>query len=97
MDECYFCLVNVKGFNKKNKQHLQYPSIPPAIRPVPHGDQIPVPVFTKLPSIDEDQLTFSTSSAISDEEKECEAWDTDRVSLYSQSELNDLIRDLNLP
>ena len=73
--------VNVKGFNKKNKQHLHYPSIPSAIQPVPHSDQIPVPVFTKLPSIDENQLSSSTSSATSDEEKECEAWDTDRVSL----------------
>ena len=34
LDDCYFCLVNVKGLNKKNKQFLQYPSIPSAIRSV---------------------------------------------------------------
>ena len=50
VDDCYFCLVNVKGFNKKNKQHLQYPNIHSAIRPIPHSDKVPIPIFSKLPS-----------------------------------------------
>ena len=102
VDDCYFCLVNVKGFNKKNKQHLQYPNIHSAIRPIPHSDKVPVPIFTKLPDIDEDQLRSSTPSTNSnddDEEQDIahEAWNAGRVSFYSQSELNDLIRDLNFP
>src|ERR1044072_1204441 len=48
-----FCLVNVKGFNKKNKQYLKYPRIPSAIRPVAHSEEIPVPIFTKLLKIDD--------------------------------------------
>ena len=61
-----------------------------------------IPIFTKLPDIDEDQLRSSTSSTNSDDDDEeqdiaHEAWNAGRVSLYSQSELNDLIRDLNLP
>ena len=100
--DCYFCLVNVKGFNKKNNQHLQYPNIHSAMRPIPHSDKVPVPIFTKLPDIDEDQLRSSTSSTNSDNDDEeqnitPEAWNAGRVSLYSQSELNDLIRDLNCP
>ena len=47
VDDCYFCLVNVKGFNKKNKQHLQYPNIHSAMRPIPHGDKI---LYPFLPS-----------------------------------------------
>ena len=102
VDDCYFCLVNVKGFNKKNKQHLQYSNIHSATRPIPHSDKVLVPIFTKLPDIDEDPLRSSTSSTNSDDDDEeqdiaHEAWNADRVSLYSQSELNDLIRDLNLP
>ena len=102
VDDCYFCLVNVKGFNKKNKQHLQYPNIHSAMRPIPHSDKVLVPIFTKLPDIDEDQLRSSTSSTNSDDDDKeqdiaHEAWNAGRVSLYSQSELNDLIRDLNLP
>ena len=102
VDDCYFYLVNVKGFNKKNKQHLQYPNIHSAVRPIPHSDKVPVPIFTKLPDIDEDQLRSSTSSTNSDDDDEeqdiaHDAWNAGRVSLYSQSELNDLMRDLNLP
>ena len=102
VDDCYFCLVNVKGFNKKNKQHLIYSNIHSAMRPIPHSDKVPVPIFTKLLDIDEDQLRSSTSSTNSDDDNEeqniaHETWNAGRVSLYSQSELNDLIRDLNLP
>ena len=102
VDDCYFCLVNVRGFNKKNKQHLQYPNIHSAMRPIPHSDEVPISTFTKFPDIDEDQFRSSTSSSNSDDDYEKEdiahkAWNADRVSLYSQSELNDLIRDLNLP
>ena len=65
VDDCYRCLVNVKGFNKKNKQHLQYPNIP-----IPHSDKVPVPIFTKLPDIDEDQLRSSASLINSDDDDE---------------------------
>ena len=73
------------------------------MRPIPHSDKVPVTIFTKLPDIDEDQLRSSTSSTNSDDDDDKEqdiaheAWNAGRVSLYSQSELNDLIRDLNFP
>ena len=74
------------------------------MRPISHSDKVSVPIFTKLPDIDEDQLRSSMSSTNSDDgddddEQDIahEAWNAGRVSLYSQSELNDLIQDLNLP
>ena len=87
---------------RKTKQHLQYPNVHSAMRPIPHSDKVPVPIFTKLPDIDEDQLRSSTSSTNSDDDDKeqdiaHEAWNAGRVSLNSQSKLNDLIRDLNLP
>lgn len=39
--DCYFCMTNVKGMNKKNKNKIKYPDIPSAIRPVPHSDDRP--------------------------------------------------------
>ena len=72
------------------------------MQPIPYSDKIPVPIFTKLPDINENQLRSSTSSTNSDDDDDeqdiaHEAWNAGRVSLYSQSKLNDLIRDLNLP
>jgi len=31
------------GMNRKKKQRIGYPNIPYAIRPVPHGEDLPVP------------------------------------------------------
>src|ERR1700755_180262 len=94
-----FCLVNVKGFNKKNKQHLKYPRIPSAILTVAHSEEIPVPIFTKLPKIDYTDL-YSPSS--SDEEDTTDIFqpcdeDCNKPILFTQSALNDLVRDLYLP
>lgn len=55
-DNCYFCLANVKGFNKKNKHLLKYPDIPSAFRPIAYCDKILVPVFSELPKIDDDVI-----------------------------------------
>ena len=38
------------------------------MRPIPHSDKVPVPIFTKLTDIDEDQLRSSTSSTNSDDD-----------------------------
>lgn len=40
---CYFCMTNLKGINRKNKHQVQYPDVPSAIKPVPHGPNPPVP------------------------------------------------------
>src|ERR1700755_334050 len=94
-----FCVVNVKGFNKKNKQYLKYPRISSAIRPVAHSEEIPVPIFTKLPKIDDTDLCSPSSS---DEEDTTDIFqpcdeDCNKPILFTQSALNDLVRDLYLP
>ncbi|XP_068235627.1 uncharacterized protein [Palaemon carinicauda] len=42
---CYFCMVPPiqKGLSKKKKESIEYPNIPSAIRPIPHGEGLPVP------------------------------------------------------
>ena len=40
---CYFCMINLKGINRKNKNYVQYPNFPSAIRPIPHGPDLAFP------------------------------------------------------
>src|SRR6218665_3543269 len=90
LDNCYFKVVDVAGFNQKPKQHLQYPDIPSARRPIAHCEEIPVPVFTELPETEVEALCSPTST---DEDDETDLFepsdaDCDRLSLFCQSELN---------
>ena len=39
----YFCMINLKGINRKNKHYVQYSDAPSAIRPIPQGPDLPVP------------------------------------------------------
>ena len=41
--DCYFFMINLKGINHKNKNHVQYPDVPSAIKPIPHNPHLPVP------------------------------------------------------
>ena len=100
--DCYFCLVNRKGADRKSRQNISYPNIPLAIRPVPHSDRFPPPVFNGFVSSDE------ASESEREEFMECEYKETDAKSedsssetklayhQFNQSELNDLVRDLDL-
>jgi len=47
-DDCCFCAVNTKGINRKNKNLFVYPNLESAIKPIPHCNEIPVPVFKGL-------------------------------------------------
>ena len=48
-NDCYFCLKNTQGFTAKNKSKIKYPITNSAILPVPHSDDLPIPVFSSLP------------------------------------------------
>ena len=39
--DSYFCMINLKGINRKNKHHVQYTEVPYVIRPIFHGPDIP--------------------------------------------------------
>ena len=69
LDNSYLKFVDVPGFNKKTKQHLQY-RIPSARQPVAHCEEIHVPLFTELPEIEVEPLSSPASGA-----------DCDRLSL----------------
>uniref|UniRef100_UPI0035902CB4 uncharacterized protein n=1 Tax=Myxine glutinosa TaxID=7769 RepID=UPI0035902CB4 len=94
-NDCYFCMTNLQGINRKNKQHLKYPDVPSAIKPVPHGPGIPIPAPPE-----------NCKHSASDSNEQMEDGDisgtyqptgeTSQPKLFSQAELNDLTRDLCL-
>ena len=90
--DCYFCLTNVKGMNKKNKHKIQYPDVPSAIRPVPHSDNLPIPIaplqLADLPDTESDRDSDSDDVYQPDDAE---------PKLFSQDDLDDLVRDLDLP
>jgi hypothetical protein len=92
-DDCFFCCYNVKAHNSKNKKVILYPNLPSALRPVVHGPDVPVPPRTEIL---EDASTNSSESGGDNEECQCHT-ECQSPQLFTQSELNDVIRDLGLP
>lgn len=91
--DCYFCLTNVKGMNKKSKRYIKYPDIPSAIRPLLHSDDLPIPMPPKqlgnLSDNESDHTCNSNDASYVAEDRQ--------PKLLSQDDLDDLIRDLDLP
>ena len=92
VSDCYFCAIDVTGINRKNRKILKYPDLESARRPVAHSDECPVPIYEIL---SEDSDHDSTASQESQEDEEADFSD-DTPHPFSQNELNDLVRDLNL-
>ena len=100
--DCYFCIVNTKGVGKKNRHKISYPSTPSAIRPFSHCEELPVPVFSSFSSCadsDDDQRDHEGCNNEMVSESESFSVDTNWLSaleLFSQTKLNDLVRDFEL-
>lgn len=96
VNDCYFCMTNVSGFTKKTKSNVIYPNVPSAIGPVPHCETLPIPVppnsFEEIDSSSSDDSKASTSSNSIYEASTI----TNVPQLFEQSDLDDLVRDLNL-
>ena len=86
-------MVNVTGYNNKNKKGITYPNLLSAIRPVPHGPDLPVP--SPPYNLSDETESSSLQSATEEMYFEPHQYDitTDKIT---QSKLNDLIRKLQL-
>ena len=95
LNDCYFCAVRVTGLKSKTRSSIKYPSLPSAIQPVPHTDELPVPNFNSF------QLNESDLASSSEESDRCEEFiissQSDEPQLFTQAELNDLVRELDFP
>ena len=109
-DDCYFCMTNLVGYNKKNRKNILYPSIPSATRSIPHSDENPVPVFKELLDIPISAASLATDpvpEGLTESDSHHGSLDNDNdidyhecssePNRFNQDDLNDVIRDLNLP
>ncbi|KAL4717512.1 hypothetical protein ACJJTC_000661 [Scirpophaga incertulas] len=94
---CYFCLTKTFPFNQKNKDKIIYADVLSVTKPIYSSDKQQVleppgcsstTLMTNMES--EDQIQSDTSS---DELVDVH----EEPHMITQSELNDLVRDLNLP
>jgi len=86
-------MVNVTGYNKKNKKGIKYPKRLSAIWPVSHRPDLPVP----SPPYNLSDETESSSLPSATEEMYFEPHQYDEpTDKITQSKLNDLIRKLQL-
>ena len=109
VDDCYFCMTNLVGFNRKNWKNILYPSVPSATQPIPHCDENSVPVFKELLDIPLSAASLAQDPVL----QESPESDSGPVSLdddndidyhecsiepshFNQDDMSDLIRDLNL-
>ena len=40
VDDCYFCLCKIRGYNKLSKSNIVYPNLETALKPVAHCELI---------------------------------------------------------
>ena len=95
--EWYFCLCVGNGYNVKKKHKIQYPNLPYAVRPIPHGPSVPIPLPSRVLETVEDSIcekSWSDSQLTESSEYECD--DDKQPKPFNQAELNNFVRDLNL-
>ena len=102
--DCYFSMVPPiqNGMSMRKKSALVYPNIPSAIRPVPHGDGLPVPETPDnfaMYSDDDDGVSSNSKEQQPSTSRDADyLLSTDSaIHKMTEGELNDLIRDLELP
>ena len=88
------------GYSRKNIHLLQYINLDSALRPILHSNQIPVPTFTLLPGIGDENSASSldlSQDQLEDSEFQVSDFSLDRRSPFNQQQLNDQVRDLYFP
>ena len=85
--DCYFCGIKTKGINRKNRNSVSYPCLDSAIRPVPHSEELPVPVFEGTISSKDDLSSTDTETTIAGSDFPPSLLPP---QLFFQKELNDL-------
>ena len=101
-NDCYFCLVPPgKGLSRKKRHSIIYPNISSAIRPVSHGIGIPIPEVPESFSLNFDESRETSASEMTDSSLSTASHfgksSSQEPHLITQGELNDLVRDLELP
>jgi len=70
--------------------------LPSAIPPVANCDEIPIPIFTKLSDPVDEDIDDSEDGMLDDEQQDKNYIEELIPQKFSQNELNDLVRNLDL-
>lgn len=92
--DCYFCMIKPLGRNAKSMKHIKYPNIPSAMQPVPHSDDVPVPICSE--NVHRRSSSSDSEHAGVDEDFSPTGIHAGSPQLFEQIELDDLVRDLAL-
>ena len=93
LDDCYFCSVNINGTNTKNRIKWQHPSPTCVQLPLQHSPDFLLSENMSEPLKETPSDTTTPGSSQSDANFESI---TNEPQRFSQNELDDLVRDLNL-
>lgn len=87
-DQCYFCVIDLKGKTRKKRKLISYPNVASAKKPKLHDHTLPIP---------RPPISFEASSESDSEADNSESGQEGEIPhRVSQAELNDLVRDLKL-
>jgi len=99
--DCYFYMVPPiqNGMSAKKKSTLVYPNIQSAIRPVPHGDRLPVPEppDSLLCTLTTKTVFLQTAKNSIQQLQHMQTSTDSSIHKITEGELNNLIRNLELP
>lgn len=95
VNDCYFCLTKIARFSKKNKSKIMYPNCESAMIPVPHDEANPPPVPPA--TVTDNSSSEDFISDVETEKYDIYVPDADSSPHLLSQELNDLVRDLELP
>jgi hypothetical protein len=99
LNVCYYCVTKIDDHNSKVTHNVVYPKFSSARRPVEHDDSLPILKPPQQLTVHEEE---PTSTSPEDEPgSSCSIVDPDFPKLtvphlVSQSELNDLARNINI-
>jgi hypothetical protein len=96
LTDCCFCLTKISGISLKSKHNIQYPSLPSAIRPELHSQDLPVPKPPEKWTIDDDNNDDEPVLMEQDiSDPDFQPSTSNEPHFISQGEVSDLVRDLN--
>ena len=101
IQDCYFCLVNVRGFSRKHRMKISYPNLDSALKPVPHDAPCLHHSHLKMDltladEVKKDSDEESTPAPKDSTDSEYTPEESSKPILFSQERLNGLIRDIAL-
>lgn len=93
-EDCYFCCCKTTGYNSKSKKDLIYPNVQSVTHAVYREPDVAPPSPPYLESM---QIEDFSSDVEDVSQPDIDFETSAEPKLFSQSELNDLTRDLGLP